>query len=157
MKKALSLILAFVLLFSVSACVVSAHEQEESVVASYRVPDSFLLMIPLEISMGCGYNIEAEKINIADDQEIVVSIGGLNDDGSINLTNPKSSQPVVGWFEDATRSKFEGSEWEIGRIDNANPTKALYFGTTVDAPDEEQLAGVYTGVVEFRAVCSEKQ
>jgi hypothetical protein len=157
MKKFISIILTIIIVFSLSATYVSAYDanpQNYQTDVSYRVPDSYYLIIPESVEVYNPITISAGNINIDPAHEITVRIGGFSDTDKVPLYSEDGQTTIYARFYDDNSSFFDNSSHTVvGTFGNDDiDTSYTIYGSPTDW-NENTPAGVYTGCIWFESTC----
>lgn len=148
MKKLLSKLIILTLLINILMCnsALADNNYTQSATLNYTVEGSYMIYIPMEITVGTSAEIRAEEINIPDNKKIVISFSNLIGDGYVELTNEYSDDIVKVYFETDSGIKYQPYS-TICKITSSSQGSSYNFRTY--AEHESVRAGEYYGYVEF--------
>lgn len=162
MKKALITFTLTIIFICSTICSVYASDyhgntdEERSVGTSevvYTVNGSYTIDIPERIVVGEDTSIKAREIDIADDQQIDITIESISDNDLVILENDLNPDYTLGvYFGDDIGNMFTQNDNLVGTFTNNSVGDELYIFTYAEVVDATK-PGDYHGSVEFKISC----
>ena len=162
MKKIISIIMAICLMAAISVTAASAESiNGGTTTITYREPDVYCVLIPETIDMTFDdYHFQALDMNLAEGDEVFVTIGGLGDNDYFPLihengidTAKKKIYYDYGSVSSEKRESFP--PYCVGYFTDGDMVSQTGF-MMINDNESHFKAGNYTGTAEFTVELREK-
>ena len=162
MKKIISIIMAICLMATISVTAASAESiNGGTTTITYREPDAYCVLIPETIDMTFDdYHFQALDMNLAEGDEVFVTIGGLGDNDYFPLihengidTAKKKIYYDYGSVSSEKRESFP--PYCVGYFTDGDMVSQTGF-MMINDNESHFKAGNYTGTAEFTVELREK-
>jgi len=154
MKKLISLILATILLLSISC--VTAHAEDSQVyegsastTITYRVQSSYCILIPEYIDADCGqYTFQADYLNVANGERVFVVVSNVDENGRILFTHDNGENTLKKNI--VTSGDTDVPQYCVGCFYGEDTNSKISFCVGEENYEADYLkAGNYSATVEF--------
>lgn len=154
MKKIIAGIVACVIMAS-NVCVFAMEDQYAESMLTYTADDQFYISVPETINVGGESTVTATGVNIAPSKILRVYVNNFESDSTITLTNVNDSQyKAYAEFYTASGERVDTSGNSIVQFVSGDSGLNKEFNTRL-ASNSSDVAGEYTGTVQFRIACEE--
>lgn len=162
MKKIISVIMVICLMTIISISAVSADSfNGGTTTITYREPDSYCVLIPETIDMTFeDYHFQALEMNLAEGDEVFITIGGLGENDYFPLTHENgvdtAKKKIYYDYGSLSSNKIEMLPlYCVGYFTDGDTVSQIGFMMVNDS-ESHFKAGNYTGTAEFTVELIEK-
>lgn len=162
MKKIISIIMVVGLIAAIGVPVVSADSfNGGTATITYKEPDTYCVLIPETIDMTFdNYHFQALDMNLAEGDEVFVTIGGLIDEGYFPLTHENgvdtAKKKIYYDYSSVSSEKRElFPPYCVGYFTDGDTVSKTGF-MMINDNESHFKAGNYTGTAEFTVELREK-
>lgn len=138
-----------------NVCAFAMEEQYAKSMLTYTADDQFYISVPETINVGGESTVNAAGVNIAPNKILRVYVNNFESDSTIPLTNVNDSQyKAYAEFYTASGERVNTSGNSIVQFQSGDSGLNKEFNTRLSG-DSSDVAGEYTGTVQFRIACEE--
>lgn len=155
MKKIISIIVAICLMATIGVTAASADSVNGGTTTiTYREPDSYCVLIPETIDMTFDdYHFQALDMNLAEGDEVFVTMGGLSEDNYFSLTHENGvdtarKQMYYDYGSIPSNKRDSFPHYCVGYFTDGDMVSQMGFMMLNDS-ESHFKAGNYTGTAEF--------
>ena len=154
MKKIIAWILAGTIM-ATGVCAFAMEDQYAESTLTYTADDQFYISVPETINVGGESTVTATGVNIAPNKIIRVYVNNFESDSTIPLINVNDSQyKAYAEFYTASGERVDTSGNSIVQFQSGDSGLSKEFNTRLSS-NSSDVAGEYTGTVQFRIACEE--
>lgn len=154
MNKIIAAIVACVIMVS-NVCAFAMEDQYAESTLTYTADDQFYISVPETINVGGESTVTATGVNISPNKILRVYVNNFESDSTIPLTNVNNSQyKAYAEFYTASGERVDTSGNSIVQFQSGDSGLSKKFNTRLSS-NSSDVAGEYTGNVQFRISCEE--